>query len=95
MFKKKKKKVVQRILTVLTQTVCILALQMPPSGRADLLGLAPGKPDSTVVPVSWLVALKPCKYGETKSLLLTVGKKATETFVQTDLKFDEKLFLNK
>lgn len=54
-----------RCLTVLTQTVCILALQMPPSGRADLLGLAPGKPDSTVVPVSWLVALKPCKCGET------------------------------
>lgn len=54
-----------RRLTVLTQTVCILALQMPPSGRVDLLGLAPGKPDSTVVPVSWLVALKPCQYGET------------------------------
>lgn len=54
-----KKYTMHRCLTVLTQTVCILALQMPPSGQADLLGLAPGKPGSTVVPVSWLVALKP------------------------------------
>lgn len=57
----KSKDCVQRRVIVLTQTVCILALQMPPSGQADLWELAPGKPGSTAVLVSWPVALKPCK----------------------------------
>lgn len=46
---------------VLTQTVCIPALQTPPSGQADLWELVPGKPGSIAVPVSWLVAPKPCE----------------------------------
>lgn len=48
-------------LSVPTQTACTLALQRPLSGQAGLWGLVPGKPDSTAVPVSWLVAPKPCK----------------------------------
>lgn len=50
---------------VLTQTVCIPALQTPPFGQADQWELAPGKPGSIAVPVSWLVAPKPCEQVET------------------------------
>ena len=47
-------------LCIPTQTVCTLALQRPLSGQAGLWGLAPGKPGSTVVPISGLAAPKPC-----------------------------------
>lgn len=61
----KNKQYVHTHMVVLTQTVCIPALQTPPSGQADLWELAPGKPGSIAVPVSWLVAPKPCEPEET------------------------------
>lgn len=61
----KNKQCLHRRMFVLTQTVCIPALQTPPSGQADLWELAPGKPGSIAVPVSWLVAPKPFEQVET------------------------------
>lgn len=55
-------------LCIPTQTVYTLALQRPLSGQAGLLGLAPGKPGSTVVPISGLAAPKPCM--NDKSLII-------------------------
>lgn len=48
-----------RLFFLPTLTVYTLALQRPLFGRAALWEWAPGKPGSIVVPVSWLVALKP------------------------------------
>lgn len=48
-----------RLFFLLTLTVYTLALRRPLFGQAALWEWAPGKPGSTVVPVFWLVALKP------------------------------------